>query len=72
MKTNVTNTAKAQRPLRLWPGIVLAIALLLIKYVVPMVLPDALAVALMGGLPLSVLIILWWAFFRYSPRKKSF
>ena len=36
--------------LRLWPGIVAAILLLLAKFIVPIVIPDALPFAMFGGL----------------------
>jgi outer membrane protein assembly factor BamB len=57
----------AQRPLRLWPGIVLAILLILVKYIAPLIVPDALAITVMGGISISLLIMLWWLFFSRAP-----
>ena len=52
-----------QKSLRLWPGVAAAILLLLFKFIVPMVIPDALPVAMFGGLFLGLVVIVWWAFF---------
>ncbi|MBN1482469.1 hypothetical protein EH223_10530 [candidate division KSB1 bacterium] len=62
------STAPAQqKSLRLWPGLVAAILLLLAKLVVPRVVPDSLPIVLFGGLFLGVAIIVWWAFFSRAP-----
>jgi outer membrane protein assembly factor BamB len=50
------------KPLRLWPGIVLAV-LLLIRYMVP--LPIMYGVG--GALLASIAILLWWLFFSRAP-----
>jgi outer membrane protein assembly factor BamB len=49
-----------QRPLRLWPGVALAVLLLLFKFVVPIVVPGAVIVALLGGVGCAAAIPLWW------------
>jgi len=55
------------KPMRLWPGVVAAILLLLVKFIVPMIIADALAIALFGGLIFGFIIIVWWTFFSRVP-----
>ncbi|HTS61687.1 MAG TPA: PQQ-binding-like beta-propeller repeat protein [Candidatus Acidoferrales bacterium] len=49
-----------RKPLRLWPGGVLAILLCLLKFVVPVVLPDAQLYSVLGGVACGAAIGLWW------------
>jgi len=56
-----------QKPLRLWPGVVAAVLLLLLKFVVPVVVPDAMIVGVFGGLGCALAIVVWWVFFSRAP-----
>ena len=56
-----------QKPLRLWPGVALAVLLLLFKFVVPIVAPDAKIVAVFGSMGCAVAIVLWWLFLSRAP-----
>lgn len=56
------------KPLRLWPGIVLAILLLLIRYIILLFKPETFGFAVMGGLAISLVIMIWWVFFSSAPR----
>src|SRR5713226_7560423 len=57
-----------RRPLRLWPGVVIVILQWLLRFVVPVVVPDALVYALIGGVfGGGLAIILWWVFFSRAP-----
>jgi outer membrane protein assembly factor BamB len=56
------------KPLRLWPGIVAGLLLLLVRYVVPLVNPEAMMLAVMGGLAGALAVLVWWAFFSRAPR----
>jgi len=55
---------KSDKPLRLWPGIVIAIAQALIMFGGPVLFPDAdLPVGMIGGMVGAVLVLLWWLLF---------
>src|SRR5690348_12429030 len=56
----MTNT---RRPLRLWPGIVLAVAAALARFVLPAVVSDSLMYSVLGGFIAALLVPLWWLFF---------
>ena len=56
----------ARQPLRLWPGIALAIAVLVARYVAPALLPAIPEVAVLGilvGALGGVLVLVWWLSF---------
>ena len=56
------------RPLRLWPGVVIVVLQLLLRFAVPVVAPDALLYALIGGIfGGGLAIVLWWVFFSRAP-----
>ena len=56
-----------RRPLRLWPGVAAAIALVVLRFLVPVAIPDAILIGMMGGLICAVVILLWWLFFSRAP-----
>ena len=56
------------RPLRLWPGVVIVILQWLVRFVLPVVAPETLLYALIGGILGGALaIVLWWVFFSRAP-----
>ena len=57
----------ARRPLRLWPGVAAAVLLLLVKFVVPMVVPEAAAFGMLGAILSALAIFVWWVFFSRAP-----
>jgi outer membrane protein assembly factor BamB len=57
-----------RRPLRLWPGVVLALLMGLFRFGVPLIWPDAMAIPVMGALLCGLCIVLWWAFLSRAPR----
>ncbi len=63
MSKRKTNKPTEKKPLRIWPGVVAAILLFLVKFIVPMVIPDTLPIVIFGGLIFSLIIIVWWVFF---------
>ena len=57
-----------QKPLRLWPGIVLISLQWLIRFGLPVVYPDGLDIAVFGGVILGLAVMIWWAFFSRASR----
>ncbi len=56
------------RPIRLWPGIVIVIFQWLIRYVVPALWPDTIAIGVFGGVISGLFLIVWWLFFSKAQR----
>jgi hypothetical protein len=56
-----------QKPLRLWPGVLAAVLLLLVRYVAPIVVPETLYYGVMGGMVGGLAIVVWWVFFSRAP-----
>jgi outer membrane protein assembly factor BamB len=52
-----------RKPLRLWPGVVLAVLLLVARFVVPVVAPEATMYGMLGGMAAALLIVVWWLLF---------
>ena len=50
-------------PLRIWPGVVLVVVQWLLWFGLPLVVPGATLVGLLGGVICAVLILIWWLFF---------
>ncbi|NOT60918.1 MAG: PQQ-binding-like beta-propeller repeat protein, partial [Acidobacteria bacterium] len=63
MTTNQTDIPTSQRLLRLWPGVAAAVLLCLIKFGVPLVIPDAAMPAFIGSVVCGLAIMVWWLFF---------
>lgn len=68
------NEPISKKPLRLWPGVAIAIALALVRYGLLLVAPDAevfsmplAIIAVLGGVVGVVAIIVWWLFFSRAP-----
>ena len=58
-----SKTAFMDEPLRLWPGVLFAAVLILIRYFLPVLVPRATAIGIFGGMLLSFAIFIWWFFF---------
>ncbi len=56
-----------QKPLRLWPGVVIVALQWLIRFVIPVFVPSVLQIGVMGGLLGGLAIFVWWAFFSRVP-----
>lgn len=55
------------KPLRLWPGVLAVLLQWLLMFILPWLVPKAMAIGLMGGLFLGLIIVLWWVFFSRAP-----
>jgi outer membrane protein assembly factor BamB len=69
-----TDNPTLRKPLRLWPGVILAIVLVVARYVVPPIAPSAelfsLPVPIVGffaSILCAFAIALWWLFFSRAP-----
>src|SRR5687768_2415467 len=67
MTTTQAPDSTIRKPLRLWPGIAAAVLLVVLKFAVPRVFPEAGIVSILGALLCALLIILWWLFFSRAP-----
>lgn len=69
-----SNNSTPRKPLRLWPGVAAAVLLLFIRFVLPVAAPkaeffgmEAPLVAILGGLVLALVVVIWWTFFSRAP-----
>jgi outer membrane protein assembly factor BamB len=62
-----TDAPTSRKPLRLWPGVVAAVLLCLVRFVVPVAVPGAFGVGILGGLVGALAIVVWWTFFSRAP-----
>lgn len=60
-------TAALRKPIRLWPGVAAAALLCLLKFGLPLVMPDGVAIGMIGGVLCGLAILVWWAFFSRAP-----
>ena len=65
-----TDERTREQPLRLWPGVVAVVLQWLIRFVVPVVEPEAIPVGVMGGLFTGLVVMVWWGFFSRAPRSE--
>ncbi len=71
-KEKLSDEPTQQKPLRLWPGVVIVLLQWLIRFVVPIVVPGALTFGVFGALLCGLAVIVWWAFFSRAPRIERF
>jgi len=64
-KQEISDEPTRQKPLRLWPGVVIVMLQWLLRFVVPIVVPDdaAVEIRVFGILTGGLAIVVWWAFF---------
>ncbi len=62
-----TDEPPRQKPLRLWPGVLAAVLLVLARFVVPIVVPEATMYGFIGGLFSVLAVVIWWLFFSCAP-----
>ena len=67
MTTIKTNGETPRKLLRVWPGVLVAVIVVLLRFVVPLVVPGTTIYGIMAGLIGGVAILLWWMFFSRAP-----
>ena len=66
-----TDEPTRQKPLRLWPGVVIVVLQWLARFVVPIFGTDATIYGILGGVfGGGLAILVWWAFFSRAPRSE--
>ena len=58
-----TEAPTTRKPLRVWPGVVIATLLLLSMFALPAVAPGAVIYGMLGGAVCALAILVWWVFF---------
>src|SRR5262245_4834628 len=67
-----TEEAPPRKPLRLWPGVVIVVLQWLVRFGVPVVVPEAMPCGVLGGRIGGIALVVWWAFFSRAPRSERF
>ncbi|MFL6229535.1 MAG: PQQ-binding-like beta-propeller repeat protein [Pyrinomonadaceae bacterium] len=67
MNNAQTDAPTPRKPLRLLPGVVIAILLLLVRFALPAIAPQAIMIAMIGEVVGALAIVLWWLFFSRAP-----
>ncbi len=62
-----SQTTAGRKPLRLWPGVVLAILVLVLRYALPLIVPGTVSYGFFGGVFGWMAIVLWWLFLSRAP-----
>lgn len=62
-----TDEPTSRKPLRLWPGVVIAVLLPIVRFVIPIIVPEALVFGMIGSVVGALAIVIWWVFFSRAP-----
>ena len=65
--TSTTTPATSARPLRLWPGVILAIVAVLGRFVMPAVIPNTGILGVLTAAAAGALVLVWWLLFSRAP-----
>jgi len=57
-----SQTIPGRKPLRLWPGVVIAVLVLVVRFILPAIIPEALGYGFYGGVLGWMAIVVWWLF----------
>ena len=66
-QTGTSAPVKPRKPLHLWPGVILAALLVVLRWILPLFGRDFIGLGVMGGMLCALLIVLWWLFFSRAP-----
>lgn len=58
---------RTRKPIRLWPGVAAVSLQWVVKFVVPVIVPGAIAFATIGGIAGGLLVVIWWLFLSRAP-----
>jgi outer membrane protein assembly factor BamB len=67
MTIEPTDIAPSPKAWRLWPGVVAAVLLCLMRYVLPVLFPDMDLYGMIGGISGALAILFWWLCFSRVP-----
>src|SRR5262245_59683020 len=67
METTESAATNSGKPLRLWPGVVAAALIVVLRIVAPVLIPDAGFIGMIAALLGTVAIVVWWLFFSRAP-----
>jgi len=62
-----SQTIEGRKPLRLWPGVVLAVLVVVVRYALPALVPETMAYGFYGGALGWMAIVLWWLLLSRAP-----
>src|SRR5258708_3066116 len=57
------NEMVSRKPLRLWPGVAVAVLLVLVGYVIPIVAPRYAGLGMIGAALCALIVMVWWLLF---------
>jgi len=57
------DASEPRQPLRLWPALIAAVLLCLLRFVLPVIVPDLFIVGFLGAVVCALAILIWWVFF---------
>ena len=67
MTTARDEVPSSRRSLRVWPGVVIVTLQWLTRFGLPLVMPDAVPIAVIGGIVGGLGVVVWWVFFSRAP-----
>ncbi|PYR57730.1 MAG: hypothetical protein DMF91_18770, partial [Acidobacteria bacterium] len=63
----MTNEPTLLKPIRVWPGVVAAILMVGMRFVLPLAAPGGTVIGLIGAALSALAIVVWWLFFSRAP-----
>ncbi|MBA2306157.1 MAG: PQQ-binding-like beta-propeller repeat protein [Acidobacteria bacterium] len=67
MTTATTLESTPRKQLRLWPGVVAAAIIVVLRFFVPLIVPGTEVYGILAGVAGLAVILLWWLFFSRAP-----